>query len=305
MAAGNLSYKVQARADDEIGVLVDSFNRMTDDLSAVEAPAGGGVPRPAGQAHRARGPPALHRDGARGHHHRRGVVRSRSDRLTTMNRAAARMFGLDEAASVGRPLEEIFAAPSVREVVDARAADAAAAERRAVERSCTCAAAAPATSRCSPPPPRCAAPMAPTPGAVVVFDDLTELLKAQRLAAWREVAQRIAHEIKNPLTPIQLSAQRLRRRLARGAGRGPAAGRRSAPRRSSRRSTGSSGSSTSSRASRACRPSRPARPTCDRSSRAWPRSTATRIPALAADHAATRTTCRCSRSIPTTSSAPS
>jgi two-component system, NtrC family, nitrogen regulation sensor histidine kinase NtrY len=52
-------------------------------------------------------------------------------------------------------------------------------------------------------------------GAVVVFDDLTELLKAQRLAAWREVAQRIAHEIKNPLTPIQLSAQRLRRRLSR------------------------------------------------------------------------------------------
>jgi two-component system nitrogen regulation sensor histidine kinase NtrY len=50
-------------------------------------------------------------------------------------------------------------------------------------------------------------------GIVLVFDDLTELLAAQRLAAWREVAQRIAHEIKNPLTPIQLSAQRLRRRL--------------------------------------------------------------------------------------------
>src|SRR5213076_2036767 len=55
-------------------------------------------------------------------------------------------------------------------------------------------------------------------GAVLVFDDLTELLKAQRLAAWREVAQRIAHEIKNPLTPIQLSAQRLRRRLSRVGG---------------------------------------------------------------------------------------
>ena len=53
---------------------------------------------------------------------------------------------------------------------------------------------------------------------MVVFDDLTELLKAQRLAAWREVAQRIAHEIKNPLTPIQLSAQRLRRRLSRVGG---------------------------------------------------------------------------------------
>jgi two-component system, NtrC family, nitrogen regulation sensor histidine kinase NtrY len=55
-------------------------------------------------------------------------------------------------------------------------------------------------------------------GAVIVFDDLTELLKAQRMAAWREVAQRIAHEIKNPLTPIQLSAQRLRRRLSRVGG---------------------------------------------------------------------------------------
>jgi two-component system nitrogen regulation sensor histidine kinase NtrY len=49
-------------------------------------------------------------------------------------------------------------------------------------------------------------------GVVVVFDDLTELERAQRMAAWREVARRIAHEIKNPLTPIQLSAQRLRRK---------------------------------------------------------------------------------------------
>jgi two-component system nitrogen regulation sensor histidine kinase NtrY len=49
-------------------------------------------------------------------------------------------------------------------------------------------------------------------GMVVVFDDLTELQKAQRMTAWKEVARRIAHEIKNPLTPIQLSAQRLRRR---------------------------------------------------------------------------------------------
>lgn len=51
-------------------------------------------------------------------------------------------------------------------------------------------------------------------GFVVVFDDLSELEKAQRMAAWREVARRIAHEIKNPLTPIQLSTQRLRKRYA-------------------------------------------------------------------------------------------
>lgn len=51
-------------------------------------------------------------------------------------------------------------------------------------------------------------------GVVVVLDDLTDLEKAQRMAAWREVARRIAHEIKNPLTPIQLSAQRLRRKYS-------------------------------------------------------------------------------------------
>jgi two-component system nitrogen regulation sensor histidine kinase NtrY len=49
-------------------------------------------------------------------------------------------------------------------------------------------------------------------GTVVVFDDLTQVIRAQRMAAWREVARRIAHEIKNPLTPIRLSAQRLRKR---------------------------------------------------------------------------------------------
>jgi two-component system nitrogen regulation sensor histidine kinase NtrY len=48
---------------------------------------------------------------------------------------------------------------------------------------------------------------------VLVFEDLTELIKAQKAAAWQEVAQRVAHEIKNPLTPIQLSAQRLRKKF--------------------------------------------------------------------------------------------
>jgi nitrogen fixation/metabolism regulation signal transduction histidine kinase len=51
-------------------------------------------------------------------------------------------------------------------------------------------------------------------GMVLVFDDITRLLQAQRFAAWGEVAQRFAHEIKNPLTPIQLSAERLQHRLA-------------------------------------------------------------------------------------------
>jgi two-component system nitrogen regulation sensor histidine kinase NtrY len=54
-------------------------------------------------------------------------------------------------------------------------------------------------------------------GTLIMVEDLTELLRAQKAAAWREVARRIAHEIKNPLTPIQLSAQRLRKKVQDGA----------------------------------------------------------------------------------------
>src|SRR5690606_32999447 len=51
-------------------------------------------------------------------------------------------------------------------------------------------------------------------GSVLVLDDVTSFVRTQKVAAWREVARRLAHEIKNPLTPIQLSAERMRRKLA-------------------------------------------------------------------------------------------
>jgi two-component system nitrogen regulation sensor histidine kinase NtrY len=63
-----------------------------------------------------------------------------------------------------------------------------------------------------------------TLGWLITFDDVSELEKAQRLSAWREVARRIAHEIKNPLTPISLAAQRLRRRFSQRLGAGGAPG---------------------------------------------------------------------------------
>ncbi|MGA8142901.1 MAG: ATP-binding protein [Candidatus Acidiferrales bacterium] len=68
-------------------------------------------------------------------------------------------------------------------------------------------------------------PRRSNPGFVIVIDDLTDLLRAQKASAWQEVAQRIAHEIKNPLTPIQLSAQRLLRHLERTSGSKPEASR--------------------------------------------------------------------------------
>jgi PAS domain S-box-containing protein len=68
-------------------------------------------------------------------------------------------------------------------------------------------------------------PRRSNPGFVVVIDDLTDLLRAQKASAWQEVAQRIAHEIKNPLTPIQLSAQRMLRYLDRAASAKPSTAR--------------------------------------------------------------------------------
>ncbi|MBV9211599.1 MAG: GHKL domain-containing protein, partial [Acidobacteria bacterium] len=62
------------------------------------------------------------------------------------------------------------------------------------------------------------APSGETRGAVLVIEDLSELLSAQRAAAWSEVARRMAHEIKNPLTPIQLSAERIAKNFHRGEG---------------------------------------------------------------------------------------
>jgi two-component system, NtrC family, nitrogen regulation sensor histidine kinase NtrY len=210
VAAGNLAYKVQAKGDDEIGALVESFNRMTDDL---------------GQSKRRLEEAYIDlQDKHTELEDRRRYIETVLEaittgvvsfdplgRVTTINRAAARMFGVAEAASVGRLLEEVFAGPEAREIVTLvqrvrRPRAASAAVELHVRRggaALSLLAAATALRGES----------GEYGGAVVVFDDLTELLKAQRLAAWREVAQRIAHEIKNPLTPIQLSAQRLRRRL--------------------------------------------------------------------------------------------
>jgi two-component system nitrogen regulation sensor histidine kinase NtrY len=211
VAAGNLNYKVQARADDEIGVLVTSFNRMTDDLSQSK--------RRLEEAYL-----DLQDKHTELEERRRymetvleaittGVVSfDPLGRLTTINGAAARMFGLVESDSVGRLVEEVFAGPDLREVISMvhrtrRAKFSTASGELHLRRERTTVSLLASATALRGPDGEYA-------GAVVVFDDLTELLTAQRQAAWREVAQRIAHEIKNPLTPIQLSAQRLRRRLA-------------------------------------------------------------------------------------------
>ena len=126
------------------------------------------------------------------------------------------MLGVNEVTAAGRLLEDVFAGPDLRPVVAqvqrTRRANASSTELAVQVRRGGAALSLVASATALRGPDNEYA------GTVVVLDDLTELLKAQRVAAWREVAQRIAHEIKNPLTPIQLSAQRLRRRLARTPG---------------------------------------------------------------------------------------
>jgi two-component system, NtrC family, nitrogen regulation sensor histidine kinase NtrY len=211
VAAGNLAYKVQVRADDEIGILVDSFNRMTGDLAASQSKL----------EETYRDLQAKHTEMEERRRYTEtvleavatGVVSLDPDgRVTTINGAAERLLGLHAAEVQGRPATGVFRSPEYVEI-DALIQRMGRVREGMLDREVhlrrdgqAVALLASATAL--------RGPDGGYVGMVLAFDDLTELLKAQRLAAWREVAQRIAHEIKNPLTPIQLSAQRLRRRLA-------------------------------------------------------------------------------------------
>lgn len=211
VAAGNLAYKVQVRADDEIGILVDSFNRMTGDLAASQSKL----------EETYRDLQAKHTEMEERRRYTEtvleavatGVVSLDPDGgVTTINGAAERLLGLHAAEVQGRPAARVFRSPEYVEI-DALIQRMGRVREGMLDREVhlrrdgqAVALLASATAL--------RGPDGGYVGMVLAFDDLTELLKAQRLAAWREVAQRIAHEIKNPLTPIQLSAQRLRRRLA-------------------------------------------------------------------------------------------
>jgi two-component system nitrogen regulation sensor histidine kinase NtrY len=210
VAAGNLDYRVQVRADDEIGILVDSFNRMTSDLrqskTKLEAAYLDLQSKHAELEGRRRYTETVLQAVATG-----VVSLDPSGRLTTVNRAAARMLGLSAESAVGRSAQEMFRGPEFYEVGELiqrmnRLREGALEREIHLRRDGHAVSLLSSATALTGPDGKYA-------GMVLVLEDFTELLKAQRLAAWREVAQRIAHEIKNPLTPIQLSAQRLRRRL--------------------------------------------------------------------------------------------
>ncbi len=206
---GNLDFQITKTAEDEIGTLVDSFNKMTQDLKASK-----------NQVERAHA--ELSKSNIELEERRRymeivlrdvgaGVISIGADgRILTINRSAEKILGIHAVGVLGKVYSEVLQ-PEHLVLAEELVWAVNQAENHSITRQMKLnvrnetltllvkvAILRDEENRYL--------------GMVVVLDDLTQLQKAQRAAAWREVARRIAHEIKNPLTPIQLSAQRLRKR---------------------------------------------------------------------------------------------
>jgi nitrogen fixation/metabolism regulation signal transduction histidine kinase len=200
---GDFGTRLPLPSRDEMGFLVHSFNDMTKRLRRAREEATRATQ--AVESERARLAIILARLST-------GVLAV--DRMLTVriaNTAAGAILGTDLSAATGRTLPEL-AADNERlgQFVAALAVRFAAGREEWREQLDLDGSSGRRTLMCA---------CTPLPGAdsdvgyIIVFDDITTLLQAQRDAAWGEVARRLAHEIKNPLTPIQLSAERMRRRF--------------------------------------------------------------------------------------------
>lgn len=210
IGAGHFEHRVERETADEFGALVDAFNTMADELAAsrrqLERTAQDLEQKHAEVEQRRRYTAATLERVATG-----VVTVDAQGRIGTVNPAAAKLLDLP-ADTVGRSVAEVFGRPELEPLAHvALARSAPSREAPAQEISLTLGGrelnlAVAATVL--PAEPGLAE------GRVLVFDDVTPLIRAQKVAAWREVARRLAHEIKNPLTPIQLCAQRLQRQFA-------------------------------------------------------------------------------------------
>ncbi|MGH7865954.1 MAG: ATP-binding protein [Candidatus Binataceae bacterium] len=194
IARGNLNYRIPQVGDDEIGHLVSSFNQMTADLQSSSAEL----------EQRRRYTETLLRNVSAG-----VVGLDANGTVTTINPCAERLLSVDAEAVVGRPYRVAFKAEISRALDEVLAAATASNDARTSLKLEAQAAEAELMVAASPLAHDGGAAL----GTVLFFEDVTQLAKMERMEAWREVARRIAHEIKNPLTPIQLSAERLRRQL--------------------------------------------------------------------------------------------
>ncbi|MBI3354917.1 MAG: PAS domain-containing protein [Nitrospirae bacterium] len=211
IAQGDLNFKiVDIKARDEIGMLVNSFNKMTDDLKfSNERLAEANISLQKGNIELER---------------RRGYIETvlesiatgvisvdKDGRITTFNSSAEKILGIPASDVIGKHYQSalhLLPLDKVQELINRMRSQGKAAIEEELQ------------VELNNKPLRLGLNITALRdednnylGLVIVFEDLTELIKAQRVAAWQEVAKRIAHEIKNPLTPIQLSAQRLRKKF--------------------------------------------------------------------------------------------
>jgi two-component system nitrogen regulation sensor histidine kinase NtrY len=195
IATGDLNFRIQMKATDEIGMLVQSFNQMTGDLQ---------VSRSELEQRKKYMEIVLKNVAA-------GVISiDEKGEVTTINTSAEEMLQIKGDTVLEKNFSGVLPKEYVGQIE--RLLDELKSSRKdSIERQVTVNLEGKSLSlliNLTALRDEEGKPL----GVVAVFDDLTQLIKAQRMAAWREVARRIAHEIKNPLTPIQLSAQRLRKR---------------------------------------------------------------------------------------------
>ena len=210
VAEGDLDFHLERESNDEMGLLVDSFNHMTSDLLASN--------RKLATAH-----DALRESNEVSEQRRRyleailenvaaGVIAlDENNRITTINRFAEELLAIKPDHFLGKDFHQALPKPHVL-IVESFLTELIRSGKPSIERHLRVTIRRGETLSLQVNVTRMVDKHQQPVGFVIVFDNLTNLEKAQRLAAWQEVARRIAHEIKNPLTPIQLSAQRLRKR---------------------------------------------------------------------------------------------
>jgi two-component system, NtrC family, nitrogen regulation sensor histidine kinase NtrY len=195
VAHGNWDYQIEAAGDDELGTLVESFNQMTRNLKKINLEL----------LRRGKFVETVLANITAG-----VIAVDPAGKITSWNKAAEQMLGVNGSATLGKNYRDAFESELLtvmRELIDNlkdRESIEAEMQIQLPDRLLTLFVTA-ATLR---------GDEKDSLGVMIFLEDITQIQKVQRMEAWREVARRIAHEIKNPLTPIQLSAERLRKRYA-------------------------------------------------------------------------------------------
>lgn len=208
VAAGDLKHEVQAGDRDELGFLVQSFNEMTEALTAASEEAERSRSQLQSQSE--------YLETVLGSLTAGVLTLDHEQRVVTANTAAEEILGVPGGFFTGRSLsEQVEMAPFMGPLVEliSRQVGRGPAEWQREIRLQTGGQTGGQTLVLLVRGSRLGKRVSEQGGTVVVFDDVTVLNQAQREAAWAEVARRLAHEVRNPLTPIRLAAERLRMKL--------------------------------------------------------------------------------------------